>query len=65
MRTIKPYICMTDLDTGKKMATFPTARVSDMSAITRELNRLNEEAARMTGKAVKYCYTIAFKVLDK
>lgn len=63
MVKVTPYICMTDLETGKKMATFPTARTSDMGAITRELNRLNEEAARMTGRAIRYCYTIAFKVI--
>lgn len=56
---------MTNLDTGKKVAMFRNARTGDMVAIIGEMNRLNQEAARIMGKAVKYSFSIAFKVISK
>jgi len=54
-------IVLTNLETGQKVAAFPPARSGDLFAIVHEMNRLNEEAARLTGTMVKFVYTIALK----
>ncbi len=53
-------IMMIDTQTGRKVVTFPNVMDYDVNRIVCEMNRLNEEAARLTGKAVRYVYSAMF-----
>lgn len=58
---MESFLMIRNLETGKKAELFNHVRKGDLIAIAKELNRLNEEAARLTGKAVKYVITISVR----
>jgi hypothetical protein len=53
-------IMMIDTQTGRKVVSFPNVMDYDVNRIVCEMNRLNEEAARLTGRAVRYVYHAVF-----
>ena len=53
-------IAMRDLETGNRKVVFTCATSGQAIQIAAEMNRLNEEAARLTGSAIRFVYMILF-----
>lgn len=48
----------TDLETGNAMIAYRCATHTDALNVCKELNRLNSEAARLTGKVIRFVYSV-------
>lgn len=62
---MKNRILMTELETGKSGYVFREADTQHAQQIVLTMNKLNEEAARLTGKAVKYVYSFIDLDIEK
>ena len=51
-------VIMQHTTTGQTMLAFTCENVSQANSIAAEMNRLNSEAARLTGSIVRYVYTV-------
>lgn len=51
-------VILTDTFNGYTKTVFPPAEKSTAIKIRDEMNRLNVEAARLTGNAIRYVYSI-------
>jgi len=55
-------ILMTKVSTGESGYVFNNATPADAAKIVEQMNRLDVEAARLTGQAIKYVFSL---VIDK
>ena len=62
---MKNRILMTEIETGKSGYIFREAETQHAQQIVLTMNRLNEETARLTGKAVKYVYSFIDTDIEK
>lgn len=53
-------VAMRDLVTGDRKVMFRCATSKQAIDVAAEMNRLNEEAARLTGTAIRFIYMILF-----
>lgn len=54
---MKNRILMTEIETGKSGYIFREAETHHAQQIVIAMNKLNEETARLTGKAVRFVYS--------
>ncbi len=57
----KMKILMTEIATGKTGFVFNQATSENAEKIVADMNRLNQEAARLTGKAIRFVFSIIAK----
>lgn len=53
-------VAMIDLETGESKVVFRCATSRQALDVAKEMTRLNEEAARLTGKVIRFIYSIRF-----
>lgn len=62
---MKNRILMTEIETGKSGYVFRDAETHHAQEIVLTMNRLNEETARLTGKAIRFIYSFIDTEIEK
>lgn len=61
---MEAIVIMRDAQTEQKRKVFSPTTPANAFAISQEMNRLNSEAARITGKAIRFFYSFALTSKD-